>query len=216
MIELLTVMAMIVLLLSISFGLFKGVQKRADIVQAKGELGVLATALESYKLQYGDYPRTGGKTQAPAIISSVISTSHAQSKLFNALVGKLGPKLDALASRTGAKFFGKSFIETGRFYLETDNFLEEVEVEIEVEIEAGPEVANSFLDPWGNRYLYFYVDDGSAGAWTIPGYLLYSIGPDEEVEDKDEDYFPDNGTVDYNPDPPDKNTDNLYANRSDG
>ncbi|MBL4575235.1 MAG: type II secretion system protein GspG, partial [Opitutaceae bacterium] len=109
-VELVFVMAAMVVLATLSFGLFSGVQKRAKIVQAKGELGVLATALESYKLQYGDYPRTGEALQAPAVISSVILTDNAQSKLFNALVGKLGPKLDALESRTGAKIIGKSFV----------------------------------------------------------------------------------------------------------
>jgi hypothetical protein len=40
-------------------------------------------------------------------------------------------------------------------------------------------VANALLDPWGNRYMYYYRAAGAAGAqWRAPAYVLYSVGPD--------------------------------------
>ncbi len=195
-IELLSVIAIIGLLVTITFSLLGGHQERSAVVQVKAELGVLATALEAYKVQYGDYPRTGGTVSAPAVIASEITTNNAQSKLFNALVGKLGPKLDNLEDATGTQILGKRFVETGKFHLETENF----------PMAAGNDVANSFVDPWGNRYLYFYVDDGSPGIWKIPGYLLYSAGPDELETSPGAD-----GKINYTAD---ANQDNYYANRS--
>ena len=51
---------------------------------------------------------------------------------------------------------------------------------------AKPVVANSFVDPWGNRYLYFYKRPTAAAAagqaqpttWLAGSFVLYSAGPD--------------------------------------
>jgi len=38
---------------------------------------------------------------------------------------------------------------------------------------------NVLLDPWSNYYRYVYKAQGLVGAaWTNPGYILYSFGPD--------------------------------------
>jgi len=197
-VELLSVIAIIGLLVTITFSLLGGYQERSAVIQVKAELGVLATALEGYKLQYGDYPRTGGAASAPADIAGPVTTSFAQAKLFNALVGKLGPKLDILKDRTGTQILGKRFIQTEKFNLETEDF----------PTAGGGEVANALVDPWGNRYLYFYLDDGAPGAWKLSSYLLYSAGPDGlEIPPLS------NGKDDADPD--NKNQDNYYANRND-
>ena len=42
-------------------------------------------------------------------------------------------------------------------------------------------VNNALLDPWGNRYLYFYkvaTVPGRPAVWTAPSFVLYSTGPD--------------------------------------
>ena len=46
-----------------------------------------------------------------------------------------------------------------------------------------PAIATCFLDPWGNRYLYYYKAAPAAGrppanAWRPSAYVLYSAGPD--------------------------------------
>lgn len=91
-VELLTVIAIIGILSAITFGVVKGVNERAAIGQAKAELGTLAQALEAYKRQYGDYPRTQTNTD-----------------FLQALIGKRGPKMDPMT--------GKSFIDVAQFTL---------------------------------------------------------------------------------------------------
>jgi prepilin-type N-terminal cleavage/methylation domain-containing protein len=164
-IELLTVIAIIGVLAAITFGVAKGVQERAAISQARVELATLSASLEGFKRQYGDYPQTGdltaaGPDNAPAI--GAIATTNAESALFNALAGKLGPRLDALSG-------GKVFLELAKFSLETTNL---------PVLSNSTEVANAFLDPWGRRYLYIYKGRAAPGTWKAASYVLYSTGPD--------------------------------------
>lgn len=158
-IELLTVMAIIGVLAGITFGVVRGVQERAAISQARSELATLAQALEAYKKQYGDYPQTGssgGNSGATATATSV------EGQLFNALMGKLGPKLDPIQ--------GKQFIEASKFSLQTTNLPS-----------AGntTSVANAFVDPWGRMYLYYYrTNAAGVPAWKQSSYILLSTGPE--------------------------------------
>jgi general secretion pathway protein G len=59
------------------------------------------------------------------------------------------------------------------------------------------------VDPWGQAYLYAYKTPPSA--WTNPGYVLHSPGPDGRDSPLQPDGFPDPA--------PQANADNLYANR---
>lgn len=159
-IELLTVIAIIAILAAITFGVVRGVNERAAISQAKAELAVMTQALEAYKKQYGDYPQAGINVASP-LTSSSLAVTHTQYYLFNALAGKLGPKLDAYA--------GKRFVDLARFSLETENLPATT---------GTARVSNSFLDPWGRRYVYYYKASGAA-AWTQnSSYILLSAGPD--------------------------------------
>jgi hypothetical protein len=67
-----------------------------------------------------------------------------------------------------------------------------------------PDFSNALLDPWGNRYLYYYIDLGAPNSWKQPSYILYSAGPDGLAT------FP---TVagEAPPDSDIKNADNIYA-----
>ncbi len=158
-IELLTVIAIIAILAAITFGVVKGVNERAAIAQAKAELSSLALSLEAYKHQYGDYPQAGSNAASPSTGSALADTST-QYYLFNALSGKLGPAL--------APITGKRFVDLARFSLETAN----------IPAASGKtSVLNSFLDPWGRRYIYYYRGTGSA--WTAnKNFVLFSAGPD--------------------------------------
>lgn len=89
-IELLMVMAIIALLAGLTFGLMRGATERAHRGQATAELAVIATALESYKRHYGDYPRV-----------------HSPGEMLQALEGLRGP--------TGTLMEGRAFLETARF-----------------------------------------------------------------------------------------------------
>ena len=167
-IELLTVIAIIAILAAISFGVMKGVKERAAIGQTKAELASLSQALEAYKAQYGDYPRSAGSNVAkvdPAGTQNPKATDG-PGVLFNALVGKLGPYNASTGS--AAVIAGRSFVELSKYTLQ----------ETEKLPEAGANaVDKAFLDPWGNRYLYYYKT-GTPSQWTKnSGYILLSVGP---------------------------------------
>ena len=165
-IELLTVIGIIAILAAITFGVIKGVNERAAIGQAKTEMAVLAQALEAYKLQYGDYPRTGLGAVVPST-STALAATHTQALLFNALVGKLGPKLSNATEITASAINGKKFVELSKLSLETTNLPDTTSTTA---------VLNCFLDPWGRRYMYYY--DSTSAGWRLPSYILFSVGPD--------------------------------------
>jgi general secretion pathway protein G len=198
-IELLTVISIIAILSAISLNVVKGVKERSAVGLAKAELAALSQALEMYKLQYGDYPQTGMSADTVAVPATAPSTSNVQYRLFNALAGKLGPKLDPLTS-------GKSFVDLARFSL----FSKEA-ADMPTPTGNTP-VSNAFLDPWGQTYVYYYktVATGTP-TWRSPSYVLFSVGPDGEKEDADITAL---GVVNHDTatmDP--KNVDNIYANR---
>lgn len=197
-IELLTVIAIIGILAGITFGVVRGVKERSNSSKAKAELAVLAQALESYKRQYGDYPWTGSKTQANAVVSSKIDKDHAQAQLLNALSGKIGPKLDLIN--------GKSFIDLGKFKLETTDFPNPSDLS---QTTMSDLVANSFLDPWGRRYRYYYKSTASPATWTNPSYVIFSVGPDGQTKASSDPTSA--GEIDFNDS---ANLDNIYANRN--
>lgn len=179
-IEVLTVIAIIGLLVSFAIGGLYGAKQRAAIARAKSELAALSQALEDYKRHYGDYPQTGAAAQASQTITgtALIGAAQAQSLLFNALTGVYGP-----ASFT-TRLSGPTLVDVSKFTLEAA--LNATTFAIPAGAPpAKPVVANSFLDPWGNRYLYYYKRASPAGggaaaanSWQAPGFVLYSAGPD--------------------------------------
>jgi prepilin-type N-terminal cleavage/methylation domain-containing protein len=157
-VELLVVIAVIAILAGITFGIARGVRERANISRARAELGALASALEAYRLQFGDYPQTGAAQNEPDTSTPIVNTA-APAILFNALAGKRGP--------TGAPIDRRSLADLGAFRLEDPTALPVTG--------NTNQLANAFLDPWGRRYLYFYK---TGPAWTWPSFVLFSVGPD--------------------------------------
>ena len=156
-IELLTVIAIIGVLAGITFGVSKGVQEKSAISQARTELATLAQALDAYKKQYGDYPQTGSSAGSP---TATASDTTVEGQLFNALMGKYGPKLD--------KIQGKQFAEASKYTLQNTNLPTPGN---------NNTVNNAFVDPWGRLYLYYYRSVGST-TWKQPSYILMSAGPE--------------------------------------
>ncbi len=178
-IELLTVMIVIAILGAITLGVVRGAKQRASAARARSELAAIATALERYKSHFGDYPQTGNAAQATPAVSGLITMSQAQALLLNALIGVYGP------TNFSTRINGPLFLEVSKFKLEAD-------LTANTAITFGqPQgtppvkqaVANSLLDPWGNRYQYFYraapaPGQTAANLWRAPAYVLYSVGPD--------------------------------------
>lgn len=80
-IELLTVMAIIAVLAGIVIGVGRRASETGRIARAKAELAAITTALEAFKRQNGDYPRTAD----PRL-------------LLQALVGRLDANLNSLST----------------------------------------------------------------------------------------------------------------------
>jgi general secretion pathway protein G len=77
-IELLVVIAIIAILAALVLNTAGYIQKKAARARAEAEIGALSTALESYKVEYGDYPTASG--------SEGISASNNANILYQALV----------------------------------------------------------------------------------------------------------------------------------
>lgn len=75
-------MAIIGILSAIVIGVGRHASESGKVARAKAELAAISTALESYKRQYGDYPRTNDSAQ-----------------LLQALVGKLDSNRNSLTPR---------------------------------------------------------------------------------------------------------------------
>lgn len=173
-------MAIVAILIGLSVGMLRSSSQRAALARARGELAALTQALESYKQHYGDYPQTGNAPQAPIVQGARVTTAQAQAQLFNALTGVYGP------TSFTARQNGPLFVEISKMRLEVA--ADDVTMRNTLGIPKGSPpmkdaVANSFVDPWNNRYVYYYKPAPVVGRpltnqWRLPGYLLYSAGPD--------------------------------------
>lgn len=167
-IEILTVIAIIGVLVSLTITAGRGIQERGRIARAKADMAVIAAALEQYKQHYGDYPWTpdgliaGGEEADGGVI------------LFNALLGNVGPKIiPTLATR------GRSFVELSKLR-------PVINAPANLPNPASPAstalLYNWFADPWGSWYWYHYRKAApgtiEGDEWKSPGFLLYSHGPD--------------------------------------
>jgi prepilin-type N-terminal cleavage/methylation domain-containing protein len=159
-VELIAVVAIIGVLAALVFGAAHGAGERSRRAQAAAELGVLAQALEAYRAQFGDYPRTGAAANAPA---GPAVADDGPGILFNALTSRRGPGAALVPAE------GRGFVMLGAHSLQT--------TELPVAGNSA-QSANAFLDPWGRRYLYAYK---TGAAWTSPSPVLLTAGPDGDA-----------------------------------
>ncbi len=175
-VELLTVIAVIGILAAISFGIATGVAERQARTRAAAELAALSAALESYRVQYGMYPPTDEPEELLSALANRLKWTR------DAETGEL--EEEELSER-------RSFIDPSKFDVQ----------EFDDEDEFGePNSGQVLLDPWGNEYYYEYRTDK---AWKRNrfGFVLFSMGPDEEMVP------PEDGIID---DKEDDNADNIY------
>jgi prepilin-type N-terminal cleavage/methylation domain-containing protein len=176
--ELLTVVAILALLAAISFGVIRSTKQRANAARAKAELALLVQALEDYKRHYGDYPQTGPSVLNSQRVTGTIGPATAQSVLFNSLLGVYGP-----TGARGGRLNGPRFVDIQKFKLEVEPTVAQL-ASLGVPIGSPPAKTpfnSAFLDPWGNRYLYFYraapTPPRPPAPWSAPSFILYSTGP---------------------------------------
>ena len=182
-VELLTVIAVIAILSTITIGAVRGAKQRTNIARARGDLAALATALEEFKRFYGDYPQTGEFPQAPATPTGTAAPGQqfAQTKLFNCLTGVFGPRAFGNADRLNGPNFLPAQFADARYLNGTllTTFLTPQSNRPNPPAKVEQNVC--LLDPWGRRYLYYYKHARTPNAWQATGYVLYSAGANVAV-----------------------------------
>jgi type II secretory pathway pseudopilin PulG len=178
-IELLTVMVIIILLLSITISVQKGITNKQNNTKAAGEIEAMQSALEQFKAKYGDYPPStdaAGDT-AEDILAKALTGRARYEPGSSGSSGRPGvvtfpgaqsiPMPNGTASSSIAVPY-PAFLDLSQFTLGTDS--------------THPNPV--FVDPWGNPYLYRYKTlaqaTGTGGVqWYNVGYLIVSRGPDQ-------------------------------------
>lgn len=194
-IEILLVIAVIGILSTLMFSLFKAAKNGNNKAKARGEIQGMSMACEVYRKTYGDYPCGSSKSS---------STNGAQFRkdFFDQLVGRKriytsnlssGGNAVLLLNYTDTKLPGgtnrkmKPFLSDGVVTSNDDKSLG-----LEDWASGGTPKAYEFRDPWGNAYDYRYrvlpgdttpiqdLTTGSYnttyGAWKYPGFLVVSCG----------------------------------------
>lgn len=151
------VIAVILILAGITFGISRGVQNAQASAKAKAELAVIAQGLEQFKSTYGDYPW----------IAETTSGANANT-LLKCLTGWM--KLERNASSGNVELVsisnGKSFIDPTKLSLSDT---------LPSNGDPGDDIY--LMDPWGNPYVYGY---NKGDTWDAFGYVLFSSGPDSK------------------------------------
>ncbi|MEI6247748.1 MAG: type II secretion system protein [Verrucomicrobiota bacterium] len=218
-IELLLVMAIIAILASLTFSLFKAAKNGNNKATAKGEITALTTASEMYKKIYGDYPcrNTGGLAGGddPGFRKDLFDQLVGRKRLVSTAISTGGTSV-ALKNYNDATLPGgstrkmKPFLSVGAVKSNDDKSLGLDDWT------GGAAAAFEFRDPWGNPYDYRYrilpssstpIQNTSTGVfaspfnfWLTPGFLIVScsanyIEPTNPVDAPSfADYWDDSGT----------------------
>lgn len=151
-VEILVVMAIILILAGIVVGVQRGVYRSQSESKAKGEMQAIATALESYKQKYGDYPWVGSDLDGEELYDHLTGEDY-----MGVSGGSAGPQ-----TRSGSET-KRPILDVSQFsVVDSNNF---------------DAANNAILDPWGNPYRYYYKA-GTSSTWNYPGFILISVGPD--------------------------------------
>jgi prepilin-type N-terminal cleavage/methylation domain-containing protein len=222
-IELLTVIAIIGVLAGLTFGVARGVSDKGRVGRAEAELAALATGMEEYRRYFGDYLhlRAAENATEDNEIDPEAFSPTADDRAYNffrALNGYIAPDHTLSKRRISltnyATKYARSFVEVGQFTLERSATgdapgsaepLPKPNTQVTGD---DPSFANAFLDPWGNRYIYFYKDTAKQARWKRNGFILLSAGPDGKVNFKDADFRETGDAIDETDA---VNRDNIYA-----
>tara|TARA_B110000967_G_C18605618_1_gene421419 strand:- start:61 stop:705 length:645 start_codon:yes stop_codon:yes gene_type:complete len=189
-IELLMVVAIIMILAGITFGISRGVQNAQARAAAKAELAVIAQALEGFKSTHGDYPWTQNEEGDSADL--VLSKALLGWKEFERS-GTTTTFKDKSASDVPSSG-PKAFVDATK--LSTSGTIPSAPTTKPTDL--------AFTDPWGNEYVYAYKQNTSS--WDNFGFILYSKGADGSAT-----AVGTNGILTTNIRGADDNIDNIYS-----
>ena len=172
-IELLMVIAVIMVLAGITFGISRGVQNAQARALAKAELSVIAQALEGFKLRYGDYPWHDSDDGDYPDDDEI---DVASTMLLYALTGRLS--MDPERQPDGSTKLIVSLVHDDLDNVNVKNRPKFIDItKFLVFQKSGKDLA--LLDPWGNPYIYWYkLEDAenNSPTWELFGFHLYSTG----------------------------------------
>lgn len=188
-IEILLVIAVIGILSTLMFSLFKAARNGNNKAKARGEIQGLNMACEVYRKTYGDYPcgSTTAKTNSAQFRKDFFDQMAGRKRIYSVNLSSGGNAVQLL-NYTDTKLPGgtnrkmKPFLSNG---VVTSNDDKSFGLDDWTK-------AYEFRDPWGNAYDYRYrvlpgdstpiqnlttgAYDTNYGAWKYPGFLIVSCG----------------------------------------
>jgi prepilin-type N-terminal cleavage/methylation domain-containing protein len=189
-VELLTVIVIISILAAITMGLSKVITTRQNITKAVSEMDMIATALDEFKRDYGDYP--------PMDNPSGAGSPYAEQNLLQALTGHARWTVDPFGNPSwevvpmSKKFHDHSALPSGELYTWGTQYIElsKLTVDLDSSTDSGIKDGAVIHDPWweadpteDHAYLYRYKKTTekitpSTATWQATTFLLVSRGPD--------------------------------------
>ena len=188
-IEILLVIAVIGILSTLMFSLFKAARNGNNKAKARGEIQGLNMACEVYRKTYSDYPcgSTTAKTNSAQFRKDFFDQMSGRKRIYSVNLPAGGNAVQ-LVNYTDTKLPGgnnrkmKPFLSSG---IVTSNDDKSFGLDDWTK-------AYEFRDPWGNAYDYRYrvlpgdttpilnlttgAYDSTYGAWKNPGFLVVSCG----------------------------------------
>ena len=187
-IELLMVIAVILILAGITFGISRGVQNAQARAKAKAELAIISQSLEQYKSVNGDYPWVNNVPKEFA--KALMGWKEFNQSMENGEISvDYEDKVDVPSSGPRAFIDPEKLSYSGILPTESNEMPTNL----------------IFTDPWSNEYIYMYRISDS-GTWDNFGYVLYSKGSDNSHV-----AVAANGILDATLRQNSKNADNIYA-----
>ncbi len=186
-IELLMVIAVILILAGITFGISRGVQNAQARTKARAELATISQAIEQFKSRYGDYPWHDSNDSDYPKPSKPYHNEVPSVMLLYALTGRLVMERQTngeIVIRKVADSLDNSNVKKNPKFLD----------HTKLSVSGSDSAPEALLDPWGNPYIYLYKWENTPGDWDVFGFHLYSTGPNgfdahtaikSEIPDKD-------------------------------
>ena len=171
-VELLVVIAVIAILATISFGLFKAANNGRNKSKSMGEIQAIAMASQNYRKTYGDFPccQSGADERFRRDLLDQL-TGRKVIRVVTpgsppTLLGYRDPALPGGTSRQK-----RSFLSLGDVTTNNDSQL------AAEDWQGGNPACREFVDAWGNPYDYRYrvlSSEALYKVWKSPNYLLVS------------------------------------------
>lgn len=168
-IELLVVVTVIAVLVGITIGTLGAVQKKAARGRAAVEIAAIETALERYKVDFGDYPEATSISTSGDVYAGNPSGYPGSNAAFN---GDGQVTSGTGGRRLFAELMGRTAY-TGTVDPNRTPYLELKEGQV------GSKDANSYIqDPFGYAYGYFYNPAGLSASTPNRKSLMNEVVPD--------------------------------------